>query len=296
MGFTAVKALIDTVLLSWSAIQRAATANARKKDALQAQVIRQGFSAGSGVLSLAASGLMPIAAQEISGVRTLNPVEQISNGLADGPKAMLGGSANLSDKLSSGRFEEAGLALAGKAVKPGAKGLGKIVTGSSAAAANILEDGAATSNREVLQDANARHHGRAGRQGPGLLGASRAQQEQGPAAVEPAWMQAARKDEADAKDTTLDALIASHSGKLGRLHQRTQALMLDNSKAKAPTRTMAKGLVGVGTAQQAQDAELAADATEGVDELGGPLLAALAEAADVAVLKQDASSAVPAAT
>ncbi|MGK0276052.1 MAG: hypothetical protein ACI9N0_002440 [Ilumatobacter sp.] len=251
IGLAALKLLIDMILASWSVIERIRNSNARNSNLLTAQATSQGTAVLSGAITVGMAFAGPAIGNEAGGAAGyegsyLSPEERI----AQGGTATTSGDTNvrLGESGAGGR-------ILGKGAAVGAKG------GSSLAADAVgTVAGKAASHEEV--NAAAAKEGL--RQGMASQGRRKAQQEmpseygEGQQTEDPAWMKAAKADEAMARESSLDALITVHAAKIKRFHGKTQALMTSTMKMKSDAPAMA-------SAAPAEDADAVQDNRSVID-------------------------------
>jgi hypothetical protein len=232
IGLAALKLLIDMILASWSVIERIRNSNARNSNLLTSQATSQSTAVLSGAVTVGMAFAGPAIGNEAGGAAGhkgsyLSPEERIAQG----------GTATTSGDTGLHLMDpDAGERILGKGAAAGAKGGSEI-------AADAVGTGAGKVASSEHYNAAAAKEGL--RRGMASQGRRKAQQEmpskygEGPQTEDPAWMKAAKADEAMARESSLDALITVHAAMIKRFHGKTQALMTSTMKMKSDAPAMA---------------------------------------------------------
>lgn len=245
IALAALKLLIDAILASWSIIERARNSNARNSDLLTAQAARQ----GTDVLADAIAVGMAYGGAEIGNAvsdRSTDPfVAPHERFTEEGFSSTTGESLT---PLESGNDRAAMAANVGS--RQGAKAVGDGVREAA-----FVEPVASTS----LQVTKMKHL-RDGRRGADLP------EGEAPAAAdpasEPAWLKQAKEDEAEARRSSMDALITVHASKIKRFNSKTQTAMTTAAR-------LAGAAPGLGDAEQEGEAQQQVDREEDARAVGG---------------------------
>lgn len=203
LGLTAVKVVIDTVLATWTGIQRAATSNARNKNMLNAQGRSQAGELLTDAVSIGATFGAPAVANagelgKHGSSHFLSPLQQPTGSGFAASVAQPGGST----------WANVGQIAATKGV-PMASGIGVKSLNQGAIADEMATE-------QGKHKATARPNAPAPRQAPGPAPAR---------GQEPAWLKAARTSEQSTLEGSIGQLITKHSRERAAFHDKTQAMM-----------------------------------------------------------------------
>jgi hypothetical protein len=229
LALTAFKIVIDAVLLSWTAVERAITANARNKNLLNAQGMSQGGELlGDAVKIGLAFGVPAVGNAGELGThgasKVLNPIEQLQH---TGPS----GVGTLTTPL-------AGATTAGAIGQVGA-GIGVPMVG------NIGVEAAKSGMADTVQAGRVKNKATAAAKAPSAFAGaiSPSNRSTVPAATnEPKWIKDARASESATRDGSIDQLVKRHSKDMGTFHEKTQKLMLLAGKGGADSASAAAKL------------------------------------------------------
>ena len=239
VGLAALKLVIDVILASWSVIARLTNSNARNSDLLTAQAARQG---GDILVDTAAVGMAfggaaignAVAGEELYS----NPYERSQNGDFAGTTRDV--------DYTDGRDIGAAAANVGSRTATG-------VVAEGAKEAAFVEPIASTSLQNTKMN-----HMRRGRRDAQHADIDR------PAALpveqDPTWVSQAKGDEAEARRSSLTALVTAHAAKIKRFHAKTQKLMSANRDLAGSAPKMSA---------RAEEAEQQEDSSALVEVAGG---------------------------
>ncbi|MDT4963746.1 MAG: hypothetical protein QOF87_3393 [Pseudonocardiales bacterium] len=226
LALTAFKIVIDAVLLSWTAVERAITSSARNNNLLNAQGMSQGGELlGDAVKVGLAFGVPAIGNAGELGThgasKLLNPVDNLQN---------LSGIGKAAPSL-------AGATTLGAVGQVGAT-VGVPIVG------NIGVEAAKTGMADTVQAGRVKNKATAAATVPGPVAKKLpAATPPIPAATnEPKWIKDARASESATRDGSIDALVKRHKMDMGSFHQKTQKLMLLAGKGGADSATAAAKL------------------------------------------------------
>ena len=276
VGLSALRAVLGTILLSWSLVQRAVTGNWRKKNQLNAQAVSQGGE----LLSDVAQTVAPTAAASAGNAGALaggytTTLQQVqTHGFAHltGQVGAPGGGVGM-DLARTAATKTVGI------------GSGAAAPGIAAVGINLVQGGDLdTRTRGVHQG---RHHA------PSPDGRTSVTSGTPGRVSKPAWLAEAEASETESLYAVTKALITRHAAKLGEFHEKTQRLVGDARTASAKA-AVADG--STSTLPQMAEEENRGRLTEGQESTGG--LAEMAAAAspvakrlsDPAELRKDLES------
>ena len=277
VGLSALRAVLGTILLSWSLVQRAVTGNWRKKNQLNAQAVSQGGE----LLSDVAQTVAPTAAASAgnAGVlaggytTTLQQVQTHGFSHLTGQVGAPGGGVGM-DLARTAATKTVGI------------GSGAAAPGIAAVGINMAQGGDLETRTSGVHQ---RHHA------PSPDGRTSVTSGSPQRVSKPGWLAESEASETESLDAVTKALITRHAAKLGEFHEKTQRLV-GEARTASTKAAIADG--STSTLPQMAEEENRGRLTEGQESTSG--LAEMAAAAapvakrlsDPAELRKDLESSV----